>query len=117
MKIKSQKDFWSGLMFIVTGVGFTWTAVPSATAYDIRVFNGTTGALLFSALIVSLFAHTCYVMLLQKYEANLSSALTLMTPLITIGIIDPSTTRNLLIPRTRSCASTTARVPCRSPRR
>jgi uncharacterized repeat protein (TIGR03803 family) len=33
---------------IVTGVGFTWTAVASATAYDIRVFNGTTGALLFS---------------------------------------------------------------------
>ena len=22
MKIKSQKDFWSGLMFIVAGVGF-----------------------------------------------------------------------------------------------
>ena len=24
MKIKSQKDFWSGLMFIVTGVAFAW---------------------------------------------------------------------------------------------
>ena len=42
--------------------------------------------LLYSALIVSLFAHTSYVMLLQKYEANLISALSLMTPLITIGM-------------------------------
>jgi O-acetylserine/cysteine efflux transporter len=44
------------------------------------------GALLFSALIVSLLAHTTYVMLLQRYEANLIAALTLMTPLITIGM-------------------------------
>lgn len=26
MKIKSQKDFWSGLMFVVLGVGFAWGA-------------------------------------------------------------------------------------------
>lgn len=26
MKIKSQKDFWSGLMFVATGVGFAWGA-------------------------------------------------------------------------------------------
>lgn len=44
------------------------------------------GALLFSALIVSLVAHTSYVMLLQRYEANLIAALTLMTPLFTIGM-------------------------------
>jgi drug/metabolite transporter (DMT)-like permease len=43
-------------------------------------------ALLFSALIVSLGAHTVYVTLLQKYEANLISALVLMTPLATIGL-------------------------------
>jgi hypothetical protein len=30
VKIKSQKDFWSGLMFIVTGIGFAW----GATAYS-----------------------------------------------------------------------------------
>lgn len=29
MKIKSQKDFWSGLMFISLGIGFAW----GATAY------------------------------------------------------------------------------------
>ena len=26
MKIKSQKSFWSGLMFVVTGLGFAWGA-------------------------------------------------------------------------------------------
>lgn len=26
MKIKSQKDFWSGLMFVVVGIGFAWGA-------------------------------------------------------------------------------------------
>ena len=26
MKIKSQKDFWAGLMFVVTGLGFAWGA-------------------------------------------------------------------------------------------
>ena len=26
MKIKSQKDFWSGLMFILVGIGFAWGA-------------------------------------------------------------------------------------------
>ena len=26
MKIKSEKDFWSGLMFIAVGVAFAWGA-------------------------------------------------------------------------------------------
>jgi len=26
VKIKSQKDFWSGLMFVVIGIGFAWGA-------------------------------------------------------------------------------------------
>jgi O-acetylserine/cysteine efflux transporter len=43
-------------------------------------------ALAFSALIVSLVAHTVYVTLLQRYEANLISALILVTPLATIAL-------------------------------
>lgn len=27
MKIKSQRDFWSGLMFVVVGAGFAWGAL------------------------------------------------------------------------------------------
>jgi hypothetical protein len=33
LKIKSQKDFWSGLMFIVVGIGFAW----GATTYSFGV--------------------------------------------------------------------------------
>jgi O-acetylserine/cysteine efflux transporter len=43
-------------------------------------------AVLFSAVVVSLGAHTLYVTLLQKYEANLISALIQVTPLATIGL-------------------------------
>jgi drug/metabolite transporter (DMT)-like permease len=43
-------------------------------------------ALLFSALVVSVVAHTAYYVLIQRYEANLLSPLTLITPLATIGL-------------------------------
>ncbi|HEY8616271.1 DMT family transporter [Phenylobacterium sp.] len=43
-------------------------------------------ALVFSALVVSLLAHSLYYVLVQRYEANLISALTLMTPLATIAL-------------------------------
>lgn len=44
------------------------------------------GALLFSALIVSVLGHTAYYMLIQRYEANLLAPLTLITPLATIAL-------------------------------
>jgi O-acetylserine/cysteine efflux transporter len=44
------------------------------------------GALLFSALIVSVLAHTAYYVLIQRYEANLLAPLTLITPLATIAM-------------------------------
>jgi O-acetylserine/cysteine efflux transporter len=43
-------------------------------------------AVLFSGLVVSLVAHSGYYILIQRYEANLISALTLMTPLATIAL-------------------------------
>jgi O-acetylserine/cysteine efflux transporter len=43
-------------------------------------------ALLFSALVVSVIAHTAFYGLIQRYEANLISPLTLITPLATIGL-------------------------------
>jgi drug/metabolite transporter (DMT)-like permease len=43
-------------------------------------------ALLYSALVVSVIAHTAFYMLIQRYEANLLSPLTLITPLATIGL-------------------------------
>ena len=42
-------------------------------------------AILFSALVVSVFAHTAYYGLIKRYEANLLAPLTLITPLSTIA--------------------------------
>lgn len=43
-------------------------------------------ALLFSALIVSLVAHTLYYGLLVKYPANLIAPLMIMSPIMTVGL-------------------------------
>lgn len=43
------------------------------------------GAVLFTALVVSVGAHSAYYHLIGRYEANLIAPLTLMTPLATIG--------------------------------
>ena len=43
-------------------------------------------AVVFSAVVVSILAHTAYYGLIQRYEANLIAPLTLMTPLFTIGM-------------------------------
>jgi drug/metabolite transporter (DMT)-like permease len=43
-------------------------------------------ALLFSALIVSVLGHTAYYGLIGRHDANLIAPLTLMTPLMTIGL-------------------------------
>ena len=47
---------------------------------------GFVAAVVFSALVVSVLIHTAYYGLIQKYEANLISPLTLMTPLATIAM-------------------------------
>ena len=44
------------------------------------------GALLYSALVVSVLGHTAYYVLIQRYEANLLAPLTLITPLATIAL-------------------------------
>jgi drug/metabolite transporter (DMT)-like permease len=41
-------------------------------------------AVVYSGLVVSVVAHTIYYLMIQRYEANLVSPLTLMTPLATI---------------------------------
>ena len=43
-------------------------------------------AVTFSALVVSVLIHTAYYALIIRYEANLISPLTLMTPLATIAM-------------------------------
>ncbi|MDP3614549.1 MAG: DMT family transporter [Rubrivivax sp.] len=59
-------------------------------------------ALVFSAVVVSVGAHTLYVTLLQRYEANLISALILVTPLATIGLGVAPVATGSTVPATRS---------------
>ncbi len=64
MKIKSQKDFWSGLMFVVVGAAFAWGALtysfgssarpgPAYFPFGLGVLTAVLGAsVLFKALTV-----------------------------------------------------------------
>ena len=64
MKIKSEKDFWAGLMFLVTGIGFAWGATaynfgssarpgPGYFPFGLGIFLALLGALvLFEALTI-----------------------------------------------------------------
>jgi hypothetical protein len=64
LKIKSQKDFWSGLMFILIGLGFAWGALtysfgssarpgPAYFPFGLGILTAVLGAvLLFEALTI-----------------------------------------------------------------
>ena len=64
MKIKSQRDFWSGLMFVVVGLGFAWGATnysfgqsarpgPGYFPFGLGILLAALGALvLFEALTI-----------------------------------------------------------------
>ena len=64
MKIKSQRDFWSGLMFLAIGIGFAWGATnynfgssarpgPGYFPFGLGIILALIGALvLFKALTI-----------------------------------------------------------------
>ena len=64
MKIKSQKDFWSGLMFLVVGIAFAWGSTnynfgaaarpgPGYFPFGLGILLALLGAfILFEALVV-----------------------------------------------------------------
>lgn len=64
MKIKSEKDFWSGMMFLVTGLGFAWGATEYSFGSSARpgpgyfplglglILAGLGGIILFKALTI-----------------------------------------------------------------
>jgi O-acetylserine/cysteine efflux transporter len=75
-------------------VGFTSVVVLAALSAALEsnqlsaAWNGgwpLVAMVLFSGLLVSVFAHTAYYGLIQRYEANLIAPLTLMSPLMAIG--------------------------------
>ena len=64
MKIKSQRDFWSGLMFVAVGIGFAWGATnysfgaaarpgPGYFPFGLGILLAILGAfILFESLVV-----------------------------------------------------------------
>jgi drug/metabolite transporter (DMT)-like permease len=75
-------------------VGFSSTIVLAvlSASLETRQWSAALAAgwsfvlvILYSAVLVSVFAHTIYYGLIQRYEANLLAPLTLLSPLMSIG--------------------------------
>lgn len=77
---------WVGMISFWPLAGLSLALEPGAADQALHAGWPFVAAVAFSALIVSLVAHTVYYQLMQRYEANLISALTLMTPLGTIAL-------------------------------
>jgi O-acetylserine/cysteine efflux transporter len=81
-----QFQAWVALMGVVVITPFSLAFEPDALASTIAAGWPALAAVVYSALITSIFAHTAYYFLIGRYEANLVAALTLLTPLITLGL-------------------------------
>lgn len=81
-----QFQAWVALTGIFAIAPFSLMFEPHALQSTMAAGWPVLAALLYSALITSIFAHTAYYFLIGKYEANLVAALTLMTPLITLAL-------------------------------
>jgi O-acetylserine/cysteine efflux transporter len=81
-----QFQAWVGLasvlplMLLTTGLETGQLAQATAAGWPFVT------AVLFSALVVSLFAHTLYYGLIQKYPANMIAPLIVMNPLLTVAL-------------------------------
>lgn len=84
-----QFQAWIGLVSVVPMVLLTASVETGQVARAMEAGWAFVAALLFSALIVSLVAHTIYYGLIGKYPANLIAPLTIMNPLLTVvmGIV------------------------------
>ena len=76
---------WVGLVSVIALGLASATVEQGQWAAAAAVGWPFVAAVLFTALIVSVGAHSVYYHLINRYEANLLAPLTLMTPLATIG--------------------------------
>lgn len=81
-----QFQAWVGFSSVWPLLVLTLLTEPGGHDAAIKAGLPFVGAVVFSALVVSVLAHTAYYGLIQRYEANLIAPLTLMTPLMTIGL-------------------------------
>ena len=80
-----QFQAWVGFCSFPPLAALSAFVEPGQVAAGVSAGWGFVAGVVFSALVVSVAAHTAYYGLIQRYEANLISPLTLMTPLATIG--------------------------------
>jgi O-acetylserine/cysteine efflux transporter len=79
-----QFQAWVGLSSVIPLTVLSALFEPGQVQGAVQAGWAYVGAVVFSALVVSVVAHTAYYGLIQRYEANLIAPLTLMTPLATI---------------------------------
>lgn len=81
-----QLQAWVGFTAVAPLAALSGLFEPGAVGLALHAGWPFLAALLFSALVVSVLGHTTYYGLIQRHEANLIAPLTLMTPLMTIGL-------------------------------
>ena len=81
-----QFQAWVGLSSVMPMVLLTSAFETGQTAKAMEAGWAFVGALLFSALVVSLLAHTVYYGLIGKYPANMIAPLLIMNPLLTVTL-------------------------------
>jgi drug/metabolite transporter (DMT)-like permease len=81
-----QFQAWVGLASAVPLMALSILLEPGPSREVVTSSWPFWAAVLYSGVVVSVGAHTLYYLLIQRYEANLISPLTLMTPLATIAL-------------------------------
>lgn len=81
-----QFQAWVGLASFVPLAALSAVFEPGQVQAGVTAGWPFVASVLYSALVVSVGAHTVYFGIIQRHEANLVSPLTLMTPLATIGL-------------------------------
>jgi drug/metabolite transporter (DMT)-like permease len=79
-----QFQAWVGFSSVWPLIALTLLTEPGGYGAAVQAGWPFVAAVVFSALVVSVVAHTAYYGLIQRYEANLIAPLTLLTPLFTI---------------------------------
>lgn len=81
-----QFQAWVGLSSVLPLAVLSAIFEPGQVQAGVEAGWQFWAAAVYSGLVVSVGAHTLYYALIQRYEANLISPLTLMTPLATIAL-------------------------------
>jgi drug/metabolite transporter (DMT)-like permease len=81
-----QFQAWVGLASVLPLALLSAVFEPGQLQVGVAAGWPFVAAVLYSGLAVSVGAHTAFYLLIQRYEANLISPMTLMTPLATIAL-------------------------------